>query len=272
MNRFGFVVLWLVVVGGAFAGYRLTLHETHAPSHVATAATDVPRHKNHPPQLTYASILSSRWPSLKGYRGQRLIRLIATGDVIPARSVNYHMVLYNDFAYPFRRTYKYLRSGDLTLINLEAPLVQGCPVEVYGMTFCGDPRAVEGLQLAGVDVACTANNHMGNYGEAGILETWSHLRYAGISPCGLGTTVYKTVKGVRFAFLAYNCVGERFDYPLARTQIRQAKRHADVVVVSVHWGKEYVGVPTTEPGIADDDPQKVAHWIIDSGADLIIGN
>ncbi|HZS93843.1 MAG TPA: CapA family protein [Chloroflexota bacterium] len=209
---------------------------------------------------------------MKGYRRSRLIRLIATGDVIPARSVNYHMVLYNDFAYPFRRTYKYLRSGDLTLINLEAPLVQGCPVSVYGMTFCGDPRAVQGLQLAGVDVACTANNHMGNYGEAGILETWSHLRYAGISPCGLGTTVYKTVKGVRFAFLAYNCVGERFDYPLARTQIRQAKRHADVVVVSVHWGKEYVGVPTTEPGIADDDPQKVAHWIIDSGADLIIGN
>jgi len=45
-----------------------------------------------------------------------------------------------------------------------------------------------------------------------------------------------------------------------------------VVIVSVHWGKEYVALPSTEQGIADDDPQRVAHWIVDSGADLVIGN
>jgi poly-gamma-glutamate synthesis protein (capsule biosynthesis protein) len=182
------------------------------------------------------------------------------------------MVTYGDFLYPFRRTADFLRSGDITLINLESPLVSGCPVTDEGMSFCGDPRAVQGLRYAGVDVACTANNHIGNYGDAGIRETWSHLRAAGIAPCAFGTVARKTIRGLSFAFLAYNCVGQRFDYATARREIRAARKTADVVIVSVHWGKEYVAVPTTEPGIADDDPQRVAHWIIDSGADLIIGN
>jgi poly-gamma-glutamate synthesis protein (capsule biosynthesis protein) len=182
------------------------------------------------------------------------------------------MVEYNDFLYPFRPTAAFLRRADITLINLESPLVNGCPVTDEGMTFCGDPRAVQGLSFAGVDVACTANNHIGNYGDQGIQQTWATLRAAHISPCGLGTVAYKVVRGLRFAFLAYNCVGQRFDYSTARQEIRTARKHADVVVVSVHWGKEYVPNPETEPGIADDDPVRVGRWIIDSGADLVIGN
>lgn len=225
-----------------------------------------------PLPLTIASIFAARAPGLRGYDRRKIRTVIATGDVIPARSVNYKMVTYGDFLYPFRRTAGFLRRADLTVVNLESPLVAGCPTTDSGMSFCGDPRAVQGLTFAGVDVACTANNHIGNYANVGIEETWQHLRDAGISPCGLGTVAYRNVRGLRFAFLGYNCVGERFDYQLARQQIRQARRHADVVIVSVHWGKEYVSLPEVAPGIADDNPRTVAHWIIDSGADLIIGN
>lgn len=231
----------------------------------ATAAKD-------PPPLTIASIFAAHPPSLALYNRNNMRVLIATGDVIPARSVNYKMTVYNDFLYPFRKTAAFLRTGDITLINLESPLIAGCPVTTEGLTFCGDPRAVQGLSYAGVDVACTANNHAGNYGDSGIAETWAHLRAAGIAPCGWGTAAIKVVRGIRFGFLAYNTVGQRFDYAAARAEIRALRQHADVIVVSVHWGAEYVAVPTVAPGIADDDPQTVAHWIIDSGADLIIGN
>jgi poly-gamma-glutamate synthesis protein (capsule biosynthesis protein) len=209
---------------------------------------------------------------LARYDRRKLITMIATGDVIPARSVNYKMVTYNDFLYPFRPTAAYLRTGDITLINLESPLINGCPVTDSGMQFCGDPRAVQGLTFAGVDVACTANNHIGNYGPQGVAETWQHLQAAHIQHCGLDTTAYRTVKGVRFAFLAFNAVEQRFDYATARREIRAARARADVVVVSVHWGKEYVPVPEVAPGVADDNPRTIARWIIDSGADLIIGN
>ncbi len=226
-----------------------------------------------PPPLALASIFAAQPPSLAGYDQRNIRTLVATGDVIPARSVNYKMVTYGDFLYPWRRTADFLRTtGDIRLINLEAPLIDGCPVTTEGMTFCGDPRAVQGLQYAGVSTACMANNHAGNYGFQGIDETRQHLRAVGIGWCGWDAVDTKVVRGLRFAFLAYNTVGQRFDYAQARRDIQAARHSADVVIVSVHWGKEYVSVPETAPGIADDDPRQVGHWIIDSGADLVIGN
>src|SRR5947209_14783381 len=154
-----------------------------------------------PPPLTISSSFASRPLSLAGYDRRKIRTLVATGDVIPARSVNYKMVTYGDFLYPFRRTAAGLRQGDIRLINLESPLINGCPVTVYGMSFCGDPRAVQGLKYAGIDVACTANNHFSNYGPLGVQESWAHLQAAGISHCGYGQVAYKTVRGLRFAFL-----------------------------------------------------------------------
>lgn len=255
---------WIVGALG-LSGTKAVASSHHSPAHRQLGYSS-------PPPLTIGAIFAARAPSLARYDHRKLRTLIATGDVIPARSVNYRMVTRNDFLYPFRPTAAYLRTSDITLINLESPLIAGCPVTDQGMQFCGDPRAVQGLTYSGVDIACTANNHISNYGPAGVSETWQHLRAAGIRPCGLDHTAFRTIRGLRFAFLAYNCVGERFDYTVARREISAARRQAQVVIVSVHWGKEYVPVPETAPGIADDDPVKVAHWIIDSGADLIIGN
>lgn len=276
----GRAILAAVVIVAALAGwFTYQVASTIAGGHASAAhraghasSRSPMSARSGPPPLTIASMFTARAPSLTRYDRRRLRTLIATGDVIPARSVNYKMVTYGDFLYPFRRTAAYLRTADLTLINLESPLIQGCPVTVQGMSFCGDPRFTQGLRYAGVDVACTANNHIGNYGSRGIAETWDHLRAAGITYCGLGNTAFRTVRGLRFAFLAFNAVGERFDYPEARREILAVRKRADVVVVSVHWGKEYVPLPKIAPGIADDDPQTIGHWIIDSGADLVIGN
>ncbi|HZU14275.1 MAG TPA: CapA family protein [Chloroflexota bacterium] len=267
--RFLFAGIWVVVGLGFLLSYENSRHGAQQAARVASNRTAA---LNEPPPVTIASIFAPHPISLAHLDRRKIRTLVATGDVIPARSVNYKMEIYHDFLYPFRRTAGFLRRADTTLINLEAPLMNGCPITVQGMTFCGDPRFVQGLNYAGVDVACTANNHIGNYAEAGIQETWMHLRAAHIQPCGLGLTAYRTIRGLRFAFLAYNCVGQRFDYAGARQEIRDARKHAQIVVVSVHWGKEYVAVPQVAPGIADDYPPKVAHWIIDSGADLIIGN
>jgi poly-gamma-glutamate synthesis protein (capsule biosynthesis protein) len=278
----GFALFWVVLALGVWIGL-LVVHAAGigrsagpvaAHARAAAAGTHTPFTLTHAlPRISIASIFSQRPPSLKGLDAHKIRTLIATGDVIPARSVNYMMVTRNDFLYPFRDTATFTRGGDITLINLEAPLLSAnCPVTVEGMSFCGDPRVVAGLHYAGVDVACTANNHIGNYGNAAIQETWQHLSAGGIQHCGLGDVAYRTVRGMRFAFLAYNAVGQRFDYAVARTEIRAARKHADIVVVSVHWGKEYVPLPGIAPGIADDDPRKIAHWIVDSGANLVVGN
>ena len=275
----GFALFWVVLGAGCWIGIMVARsaglgNGPAAGVHASSTRSRTHHHAAVPSSgaLSISSIFASSARSLRGYDPHKLRTLIATGDVIPARTVNYMMVTRNDFLYPFRPTAAYLRTSDITLVNLESPLIAGCAVTVEGMSFCGDPRATQGLKFAGVDVACTANNHIGNYGWPAIRETWQHLAEAGIQHCGLGDVAYRTVRGLRFAFLAFNAVGERFDYPTSRAEIREARKHADVVVVSVHWGKEYVAMPQIAPGIADDNPRKIAHWIVDSGADLVIGN
>jgi poly-gamma-glutamate synthesis protein (capsule biosynthesis protein) len=224
------------------------------------------------PSVTIASVFSPHPASFAHLDQHKLITLIATGDLIPARSVNYEMASRGDFTYPFLRTYKYTRAADMTLINLEAPLIDGCATTNAGMSFCGDPRVVQGLKLAGVDVANLPNNHIGNYGLQAISETERHLTGAGIAWDGFGHVVYKRVKGITFAFLGFNGVSQDIDTGEMTREVRNARKHADVVVVSFHWGREYTSVPLTAPGVANQDPRTIAHLVIGAGADLVIGN
>src|SRR5690606_15540647 len=98
---------------------------------------------------------------------EKTTTLIATGDVLTARMVNIKSLQTQDFTWAFAHTYERLAQADLTFINLETPLIQNCPTKMTGFIFCGDPRHVEGLQKAGVDVVNIANNHIGNYGLEG---------------------------------------------------------------------------------------------------------
>jgi poly-gamma-glutamate synthesis protein (capsule biosynthesis protein) len=56
------------------------------------------------------------------------------------------------------------------------------------------------------------------------------------------------------------------------TTIELAAGQVDVMVVSYHWGREYVAVPQSAGGIAPDDPVEIAHLAVEAGADLVIGN
>lgn len=199
------------------------------------------------------------------------ITLVATGDVIPARSVNYKTIQAKDFTWAWKNIAPLLSSGDITLVNLESPLIQGCKTTVEGMVFCGDPRHMEGLLLSGVDVVNLANNHAGNYGKEGIEETKQLLEDSGMLVVGLGETGMKKTKGVTFAFLGFDDIGPTV-LPIARAeekemerQIRDARAKADIVVVSIHWGVEYTDKPS-------ERQKELAHLAVDSGADLVIGN
>ena len=77
---------------------------------------------------------------------------------------------------------------------------------------------------------------------------------------------------MKFGFLAFNAVGEIVDRDAMVAAIKALRPQVDVLSVSFHWGAEYVAVPSTAAGIADDDPVELGHLAIDAGADLIIGN
>lgn len=219
--------------------------------------------------ITPVGLVTSATPSEKK---DNTWTLIATGDVIPARSVNYKTILYKDFTWAWKDIAPLLKTGDITVINLESPLLSDCPITNDGFTFCGDKRHIEGLVYAGVDVATLANNHIGNYGKRGIDETTQLLRSNGIDVAGIDEEPpIRNINNIRVGFLAYNDIGAKeeevswADTGVMEKEIQQLRNKVDVVVVSMSWGVEYTATPSARQ-------KELAHVIIDSGADLVLGN
>jgi poly-gamma-glutamate synthesis protein (capsule biosynthesis protein) len=202
---------------------------------------------------------------------QRVRTLVATGDVIPARAVNIETMKHKDFVWPWANILDITKSADISLINLESPLLQKCEPINQGFRFCGDPGHIQGLVAAGIDIANLANNHAGNYGVSGLTETKKLLSNNGIDSTGMGTPTIRTVRGIRFGFLGYNDIGGRVegitaaDPSLIQRDIATLRPNVDVLVVSFHWGIEYAATPSARQ-------VHLAHATIDDGADLIIGN
>jgi poly-gamma-glutamate synthesis protein (capsule biosynthesis protein) len=151
--------------------------------------------------------------------------------------------------------------------------------------FSADPRIIDGLVNAGIDYVGIANNHIGDAGDNGILQTTANLRKRGLKYSGAGKDLAAAskpavlkAKGTTVAVLAYDAIargyhagrGEPGSAPLTLPRVKAdvkaaRKAGADVVIVFPHWGTEYKYSPFQRQ-------QKLAHDILDAGADMIIGN
>ena len=191
------------------------------------------------------------------------IVLIAVGDVMLGRSVNAKMRSLNDFTYPFQKTADFLQTADLTLINLESPFYQLCPITNEGMKFCADPKAVEGLVFAGIDIANLANNHLNNYGSEGVSLTKKLLEENTINPLD-GELVIKTIKNTKLGFLGFDLTSDYQEEKILEA-VKEAKPKVDLLIVSFHWGMEYAQKPTQKQ-------KELAHQLIETGTDLILGH
>ncbi|MCJ7792384.1 MAG: CapA family protein [Candidatus Marinimicrobia bacterium] len=189
--------------------------------------------------------------------------LMAVGDVMLGRSVNAKMRSLNDFTYPFQKTADFLKTADLTLINLEAPFYQPCPITNEGLQFCADLLAVKGLVFAGIDIANLANNHLNNYGSEGVSLTKQILQENSIGPLE-EKLIIKTIKGTKLGFLGFDLTSGYQEEKILAI-VKEAKPKVDLLIVSFHWGMEYAQEPTNKQ-------INLAHQVIEAGANLILGH
>jgi len=138
--------------------------------------------------------------------------------------------------------------------------------------------------LAHIAIASTANNHARDCGSHGVEFTVSWLRSHGIEPVGSSLTMAATHrgivlerKGIRFGFLGYTYdqkngnwrdIDSRIalaDPAVLCRDVAELRKRADVVIVSMHHGIEYMPKPSAVQ-IA------FAHAAIDAGATLVIGH
>lgn len=200
------------------------------------------------------------------------ITLISTGDIGLVRDINYKIRTSSDPNYPFLKIAEYLKSADLTVTNLEGPLVNNCPVILTGFKFCGEDDNVKGMVYAGIDAASLANNHATNFGQDGLNQSVNILSSNGIKPFGVDNKVeYLDVKGKKVAFVGFVELGNNWPglnnatVQNTKALTAEAKKNADIVIAAFHWGTEYVRKPTK-------DQIELAHISIDNGADIVLGN
>lgn len=209
--------------------------------------------------------------SEKGVRPQA-ITIISTGDIGLVRDINNEIQKRQDPNYPFLKISDYLKNADLTITNLEGPLINNCPIILTGYKFCGEDTNVKGLVYAGIDAASLANNHSTNFGLDGLSQTSTVLKSSGITPFGQNNDIeYLNIKGKKVALIGFVELGNNWTGLNNATPenvaelVSEAKTKADIVITAFHWGVEYTRKPT-------QNQVNLAHMAIDNGADMILGN
>ncbi|MBI4333552.1 MAG: CapA family protein [Chloroflexi bacterium] len=104
-----------------------------------------------------------------------------------------------------------IRGCDAAFCNLEMPIhdYNQAPNLAEGTHMASDPRAGQELRWMGINLVSTANNHIYDYGEGGVLATQRKLTEAGIVYAGTGRNLsearapgYLETRNGRVALLA----------------------------------------------------------------------
>lgn len=213
------------------------------------------------------------------------IVILAVGDIMPTARV-LPFIKKHGFDYPYRATSTLLKSGDVVIGNMEAPLTRsGERFEEKKFTFKAPVETATALKKAGFTHLSLANNHMMDYGLEGLDSTLKALDGAGINYAGAGeniraarkSTTYE-VKGKKIAFLSYsktypvefyatkNKGGTAPGYvSYVKRDISKARKNSDIVIVAFHWGAEKMDSPK-------DYQRELARISIDSGANIVLGH
>lgn len=176
------------------------------------------------------------------------------------------------------------RFSDLPyVINLEAPFYthhNPVPGKInLGMRWADFDRSLTRRPLA----VCLANNHIMDYGVAGLENTLQVLAINSMPFFGAGRAsknyhnpLLLTVDGMRIAFFGYcsakpclKAAGKVGPAPLQRDLIlRDIGSHRNAagrIVINLHWGREEADLP-------DSNQVDLARELIDAGADAIVSH
>jgi poly-gamma-glutamate synthesis protein (capsule biosynthesis protein) len=179
-----------------------------------------------------------------------------------------------------------IRPLDLAFANLETPIAPQRGSDVQPMVFNAPPVLLASLSSVGFDVLSFANNHVYDQGRAGMMETVEQLEASGLAFVGAGRTCAEaqaarmlTPNGIHVAIIGatdlYNddlnagpdepCVATLGEEWVLAEAARARSVGAELVVLSVHWGEEYVTAPRA-------DHVELAHRLVQGGVDVILGH
>ncbi|WP_297065048.1 CapA family protein [uncultured Duncaniella sp.] len=188
-----------------------------------------------------------------------------------------------DYSPYFSSLSPYISSADFAVVNLETPL-GGAPYSGYPM-FCAHDNYVDALTEAGFNLLLTANNHILDRRDKGVIRTINTLEGKGVPYIGVYRNIahrdsllpmIHDINGFKVAFLNYtygtNGITKRTDIEIdyidrARiaSDISNARnKGAEIIAACIHWGEEYKLLPNASQ-------KSLAKFLADAGVELIIG-
>ena len=214
------------------------------------------------------------------------LRITAVGDLMLDGSAR-EKVEEHGYDYPFAKTRHLFAGSQIVFANLEGPLTtRGTEDKDKRYVYRSPPdKVAPALKRAGINVVSLANNHAMDYGQVGLRDTITALKKNGIKYVGAGATLAEArqaqffrIGKITVAVLAYSLTFPESAWATARqggtafgherhirADVSKARRRADIVIVSFHWGRE------KQTTLRPYQPQ-LAHAAIDAGAQLILGH
>lgn len=190
------------------------------------------------------------------------------GDIIKTRGFNF---LVDKIASQGKI---FFMNSDIVSVNLEGAVTKTgahYPPELTN-DFAWSPEILAQLKAYGFNYLAIANNHITDQGIKGYQETIDNLKNKGLNFSGApdqqindNSVAIMEVNGAKIGMISLSMVYGDFDLGKAKNLIMETKTKAEVVVVNIHWGKEYQKQ-------FNEKQQTMAHALIDAGADLIIGH
>lgn len=222
----------------------------------------------------------------------KTVSLTAVGDILLHGRVYGGLRKKSDFNFDeqLSNVKELLGQTDITIGNLES-IVAGRELGLSSFPRFNAPVEIAyTLRDMGVDIVSIANNHTLDKGEEGILKSIENLEKVGLEYVG----AYKSFEdrdrlrvveksGLKICFLSYTSGTNGIKIPKDKPYLvnslriissikicrllRKIKRDqlADVIVVNLHFGREYHLYPTSAQ-------KELARSLADAGADVIIGH
>ena len=192
---------------------------------------------------------------------------------------------YQDYNSSFAAVKEKMMSIDYLLANQES-LPGGVELGLSGYPRFNSPKhIIRDLKKNGVDMLSIANNHTMDQTGNGLLKAIAHMKEYNMPYVGAYESMEDSelkqivdVNGIQIGILAYTYglngmpTPAGRDYMVSRINqqqmiddITEMKKHAELTVVSIHWGIEYQLEPSEEQ-------RELAGMLADAGVDIIFGH
>ena len=219
-------------------------------------------------------------------RSTGTVSVVSVGDILLGSTAAPQLAA-KGFDWPFEQVQPLLSRADIVVGNLAAPITSAAK-KTSGekdYSYKVSQASAPALKRAGFHAVSLGNNHVLDFGIPGMRDTIAALRTNNIEAFGAGASEDDARRGLvhDFGTLRIGWIGcgddgtepkalakgKRGGFVLLSEKnleedIASMRKHADVVVVSVHWGKNYKGVTEAQ--------QKLGRRAIELGADIVVGH